>query len=88
MNPELLYYLDQLVTAISRIDSPVKVDEHRGWLCVIIRRGMIQVDLDMPSLVSRWNRYVFDGNTVMYLFFAETKALDKCYNGTKACDQQ
>jgi hypothetical protein len=65
----------------------MKIDEHRGWLCAVITRGLVQVDLDMPSLVPRWNSCVFDGDTIVDLYAAEVKPLDS-YEGTKKDDRQ
>lgn len=61
----------------------MKVDEHGGWLCVVITRGLVQVNLDMPSLVSRWNSYTCESNTVMNLCVVEAKVPDNRYEGAK-----
>jgi hypothetical protein len=66
----------------------MKIDEHRGWLCAVITRGLVQVDLDMPSLVSRWNSCVFNGDTIVDLYAAEVKLRGKRYEGTKKDSRQ
>jgi hypothetical protein len=66
----------------------MKVDEHGGWLCAVITRGLVQVDFDMPPLVSRWNSYAFEGDTIVDLYVGEAKVRDNRYQGAKKDGEQ
>ena len=87
MNPELhnrsKYELQ--VEYSRRFNRPMPIDEHWCWLCAIIARRLIEMNLDIPSLVPRRDSGTFEYDTLMYLMFSYAKPLRgycECANKT------
>ena len=51
----------------------MKVDECRSWFDTIIARRLIEMDFNVPPLVSGWDSDPFDYNTFMYPIFSYAK---------------
>ena len=53
----------------------MKVNERCGWFGTIIAHRLIEMDFNVPSLVSGRDSDPFDYNTFMYLIFSYAKPL-------------
>lgn len=52
----------------------MEIDEDGNWFCIVVSQGPVHVNLDMPTLVSRWHGAAYEGDTIVNPYVVGTKS--------------